>query len=446
MRNFKRLFITILAMLLMFTMIACIDQPDTETDNTDTTSTNNNTTDNGYKDGVIGENKDAISNDITSSDKFTFDAAEGDAPTASDKSEISSDYTNVIQSTAGTLTAGEWRDTDNIADWIGRFDDTLWRQILKDRELCSTNIIVVNVTDGENPVYNQVIHLYTEDETLLYTAKTDVFGKAYLFYPTEYVGQKLSVDIDDIWTTFVATGYDEHHSKQLPSNAIEELDLMLMIDTTGSMGDELEYIKTELVDMVERIADAGKTYSIRVSVNFYRDEGDEYIVKYFDFRTDINECLEQISAQRASGGGDYPEAVHTALDNAINGHEWRENAIKLCFFVLDAPPHSELEVQGINQSIIDSIEKSAELGIKIIPVASSGVDTETEIILRSFAVMTGGTYVFLTNDSGIGNDHLEPTVGEHTIEPLNECMIRIVCEYCGLDYIPQYTFTPAGNE
>lgn len=147
--------------------------------------------------------------------------------------------------------------------------------------------------------------------------------------------------------------------------------------------------------------------------------------------------------QHAEGGGDYPEAVHTALDNAINGHEWREDAVKICFLVLDAPPHSESEVQGINKEILGSVEKAAELGIKMIPVASSGVDTETEVILRSFAVMTGGTYLFLTDDSGIGGSHLEPTVGEYTVEPLNECMIRVVCEFCGLPYQAQTVYEPS---
>ena len=67
-------------------------------------------------------------------------------------------------------------------------------------------------------------------------------------------------------------------------------------------------------------------------------------------------------------------------------------------------------------------------------MASSGVDKDTEVLLRSFAVMTGGTYIFLTDHSGIGNPHLDPTVEEYTVEALNECMIRVICEYCGLEY------------
>ena len=44
--------------------------------------------------------------------------------------------------------------------------------------------------------------------------------------------------------------------------------------------------------------------------------------------------------------------------------------------------------------------------------------------------MTGGTYVFLTNDSGIGNEHLEPTIGEYEVKPLNDLMVEIILSYC----------------
>jgi hypothetical protein len=46
--------------------------------------------------------------------------------------------------------------------------------------------------------------------------------------------------------------------------------------------------------------------------------------------------------------------------------------------------------------------------------------------------MTGGTYTFLTNHSGIGNDHLEPTIGDYEVEKLNDLMIRVIKEYCGI--------------
>ncbi|MBQ1847419.1 MAG: VWA domain-containing protein, partial [Clostridia bacterium] len=286
-----------------------------------------------------------------------------------------------------------------------------WKGFVNSRKLDTANIVTVKVTDGENACFNVPVKLLSGDE-VIYTGKTDINGRAYLF--GNITGNDKTADAVSVGEQTVALdGKTEIEISAAEAGVkVTALDLMLMIDTTGSMGDELEYIKAELYDVVERVAKAGESISIRVSVNFYRDEGDDYTVKFFDFREDINECIEQLKEQSAYGGGDYPEAVHTALDNAVSGHDWREEAVKLCFIVLDAPPHSESEIQEVNVELLKTVKTAAEQGIRIIPVASSGVDGETEFLLRSWALMTGGTYIFITNDSGIGGGHKEAEVGE----------------------------------
>ncbi len=49
--------------------------------------------------------------------------------------------------------------------------------------------------------------------------------------------------------------------------------------------------------------------------------------------------------------------------------------------------------------------------------------------MRFMAISTNGTYVFITNDSGIGNEHLEPTVGEYQVEYLNDLLVRLINKY-----------------
>jgi Mg-chelatase subunit ChlD len=204
---------------------------------------------------------------------------------------------------------------------------------------------------------------------------------------------------------------------------------MLVVDTTGSMGDELKYLKTELKDVVERVGkENGQQLGIRVSTNFYRDKGDDYVVRPFPFTKDIDKAIGQISDQRASGGGDFPEAVDQALDNAIHDHEWSDDArARLLFLVLDAPPHHD---RSIVKRIRELTQEAAGQGIRIIPVASSGVDVNTEYLMRFMAVATGGTYLFLTDHSGIGNDHLEPAVGEYEVKALNDMLVEIINRYC----------------
>jgi hypothetical protein len=49
--------------------------------------------------------------------------------------------------------------------------------------------------------------------------------------------------------------------------------------------------------------------------------------------------------------------------------------------------------------------------------------------MRFMAIYTNGTYVFITDDSGIGNAHLEPSVGEYQVEKLSDLMIRLIKKY-----------------
>ncbi|HEY0108510.1 MAG TPA: hypothetical protein VGB67_02715, partial [Fibrella sp.] len=58
-----------------------------------------------------------------------------------------------------------------------------------------------------------------------------------------------------------------------------------------------------------------------------------------------------------------------------------------------------------------------------------GIDKETEFLMRMLAIGTQGTYVFITNDSGIGNTHLIPSVGDYQVEYLNELMLRLIVKY-----------------
>src|SRR5690606_28197460 len=125
-----------------------------------------------------------------------------------------------------------------------------------------------------------------------------------------------------------------------PAQPPVDLDLMFVIDTTGSMGDELSYIKAELGDVITRVqSELGNDFGLRLSVNVYRDHGDQYLVRSFPFTTDVPTALGQLAAQSADGGGDFPEAVEAALQDAIFEHEWSPSArARLMFVVLDAPP------------------------------------------------------------------------------------------------------------
>ncbi|PWL54735.1 MAG: VWA domain-containing protein [Clostridiales bacterium] len=340
------------------------------------------------------------------------------------------------QLAAGLLTAGEWCDNDDFAFFQSVLNHNDWYPYQEVYSLSIHDRLAVTVSDGQGaPVQNAAVTLNDAQGSALYSAVTDHAGRAYLFALSEEAAQAaVSVAVSGpdgaSVTESVPDGADSLAVTLGSAGSKPQiLDLMFVIDSTGSMSDELYYLQNELNDVIQTVAADHPEMQIRLSVNFYRDEGDAYVVLPFDFTDDIAAGLKALAAQFADGGGDYPEAVDSALANALNGHDWSDGSVKLLYLVLDAPPHSEDE--AVVSRIGELIPAFAAEGIRVIPVASSGVDTETEFFLRNLAALTGGTYTFLTNDSGIGGDHLEPTIGEYAVRPLNELLIEITNRYCG---------------
>ncbi len=337
------------------------------------------------------------------------------------------DETPEITPQSGLLTGGEWNDNEHWADWnalYGSHSD--WNGYKSDWRIADDYRLTVTVTSDGKPLEGARV---TWGGSV--SAITDNKGEAYLFsegMPTEVTvtcGDKSATSLVD----WVLDEHDLHFTVNLDgavSPIAQKLDLMIMCDTTGSMGDELEYLKVELEDIVKSIKSQNANIPTRISVNFYRDTDDEYEVRQFPFSDNIDDVAAAIREQSASGGGDFPEAVHTALGSAVNNHDWDEDSVKIMFLVLDAPPHDDVQ---IIDSVNKYVAKAAEMGIRIIPVASSGIDKSTEYLLRTMAFTTGGTYTFLTDDSGVGYGHIEPTVGAYNVEKLKDMMIRIVNGY-----------------
>jgi hypothetical protein len=202
----------------------------------------------------------------------------------------------------------------------------------------------------------------------------------------------------------------------------QALDVMFVIDTTGSMEDELRYLAAELRDVVDRVAVERANVDLRLATVFYRDHGDLYVAEGQAFTRDVDIIVNDLGTRVAGGGGDWPEAVDEGLSNALDGHNWSQSATsRLLFLVLDAPPHESAAAR-----IQLQIRQAAEMGIRIVPVAASGVDKDTEALLRRMDIATGATYTFLTDDSGLGNDHLEPSVGDFQVEYLNDLLVRLI--------------------
>jgi len=198
------------------------------------------------------------------------------------------------------------------------------------------------------------------------------------------------------------------------------MDLALVVDTTGSMGDEMAYLLAELDSIVARLKRNAGEMDLRVSLVVYRDHGDDYLVQTTPLTHDVAAVRAALAAQHADGGGDMPEAMDEALAAAAK-LDWRPSAAKALVLLTDAPPH--------DGDVAPAFEATARLrsaGVQIVPVAASGVDDTAQYVLRAFAAVTQGRYIFLTDDSGIGESHAEPDAACYLVTRLDGLMARVL--------------------
>ncbi|MSQ97222.1 MAG: VWA domain-containing protein [Gemmataceae bacterium] len=207
---------------------------------------------------------------------------------------------------------------------------------------------------------------------------------------------------------------------RLPKN----LDLAIVIDTTGSMGDELKHLQAEIRGISAAIAKQFPEVKQRFALVCYRDEGqgDEYVTRPFDFTDSLDAFHKNLRAQGAGGGGDYPEAIHRGLEESLK-LRWKDDAdtARIVFLVADAPPHT----QHMNNTMA-AANALRKKGVALYPVACSGYDEASEFVMRSCALITGSRFLFLTDDSGVGSGHAEPTIPYYQVERAEKLMIRMI--------------------
>ena len=114
------------------------------------------------------------------------------------------------------------------------------------------------------------------------------------------------------------------------------LDLVLALDTTQSMEDNVPSLQANLVPMLEKYVE-GKD-ALRVGLVYYRDYMEEYLTRRIDFHDNLGFIQQAVDTIRVAGGRDLPEAVNEALYAAVARYDWQAEE-RIVVLVGDAPPH-----------------------------------------------------------------------------------------------------------
>lgn len=216
-----------------------------------------------------------------------------------------------------------------------------------------------------------------------------------------------------------------------PAPARVRLDLVFLVDATGSMADEIDKLKATLRTITAEVASLPSRPDICLALVAYRDRGDAFLLRSHDFTNDVGAFLEQaLYPLRAGGGGDYPEAMSEALHEAVHQLSWRgSGATRMVILLADAPPHLDYGAPHYDDDMRAALGK----GIKVFGVGASGLDRQGEFIQRQIAQFTGGKFVFLTYaeaarpGGGPGRETVHD-VRDYSVDTLDRLVVRLVTE------------------
>ncbi len=336
------------------------------------------------------------------------------------------------QPQSGILTADEHDDLLNpelYAAYVNRSGD-LGQEVRSLPRVDTTRVVTVKVNDrsGQPIPFADVVVTCSDGNSI--TMATQADGSAVFFPGLDRLSERITVsarkagrtiaDARPVLVANAAGGQLVGLTVNQAATKVTKLDLMLVVDTTGSMGDEISFLQSELRSIISSITAKHRDLDIRIGFVFYRDLGDDYVTRTVAFDRDVGRVQGALARQDANGGGDYPEAMDQALIRAV-GQEWRPDAVKSLLLVADAPPHDQLFGRTWHAA-----EAARTKRIHITPVAASGVADKAEYAMRAMAAATQSRYLFLTDDSGVGNPHAPPAIDCYLVTKLDALVRRVV--------------------
>jgi len=212
--------------------------------------------------------------------------------------------------------------------------------------------------------------------------------------------------------------------KVLKAEVDNGLDLCFVVDTTGSMGDDIDNAKENMAEILEHLAT--KTENYRVALIDYRDypsrsgSSADYPYKVqLGFTSDNGLITSAIDGLDLGHGGDDRETVYSALMSAV-GLDWREDAKKAVIILGDAAPLDpepttgltydevllalfnadiEIDYEDSDERVVDPLDSSL---INVFSIGTSaGADASD--FFEKISSSTGGSYVSVDDASMVGD-------------------------------------------
>lgn len=178
------------------------------------------------------------------------------------------------------------------------------------------------------------------------------------------------------------------------------LEMVFVLDTTGSMSGLLEGAKQRIWGIVNDVMKSQTHPAVRIGLVAYRDLGDQYVTKVLPITDDLDQVYAELMSYTAGGGGDTPENVRRALADGVRRVNWTRPSgyyAQIIFLVGDAPPHDDYANEP---STAEIVAEAVRRGM-IVNAIQCGVDQETTKAWQTIARRGEGQYFAIAQDGGV---------------------------------------------
>ena len=179
----------------------------------------------------------------------------------------------------------------------------------------------------------------------------------------------------------------------------QRLEMVFVIDTTGSMNGLLDGAKQRIWGIVNGVM-RERRLKVRIGLVAYRDRGDEYVTQVLPLTEDLDKVYMTLMDYRAGGGGDEPEDVRSALVDGVFQAGWSPAAAglsQILFLVGDAPPHDDYsDVPDTLTTAADAVQRHL-----IVNTIQCGAFVATKRAFQAIADRGRGQYFAIGADGGV---------------------------------------------
>ncbi|HEX8285966.1 MAG TPA: vWA domain-containing protein [Pyrinomonadaceae bacterium] len=182
--------------------------------------------------------------------------------------------------------------------------------------------------------------------------------------------------------------------------ADKTLEMVFVLDTTGSMGGLIEGAKQRIWGIVNEVQQSPARPNVRVGLVAYRDKGDRYVTQVLPLTNDLDKVYTTLMEYSADGGGDGPEDVRRALADGVRRAGWAKldsNTAQIVFLVGDAPPHDDYAQEP---DTLSTAAEAVSAGM-VVNTIQCGADPQTQSVWQQIARRGEGQYFRIAQDGGV---------------------------------------------